>query len=65
MTTGEHSATITDPRVAAFCSPKGPEIFRPVAYPTEIWTPDPLDVETRQLSETQILEIARETRQRH
>ena len=34
-----------DPKVAALCSPDGPEIFRPVAYPTEVWYPDPLDVE--------------------
>ncbi|MCU0962788.1 MAG: AAA family ATPase, partial [Pirellulaceae bacterium] len=36
---------LTDPRVTAFCSGDGPEIFRPVAYPTEVWYPDPLDVE--------------------
>ena len=35
----------TDPRVAAFCAAEGPEIFRPVAYPTEVWYPDLLDVE--------------------
>ncbi len=35
----------TDPRVAAFCAVDGPEIFRPVAYPTEVWYPDLLDVE--------------------
>lgn len=33
-------------RTAAFCSPAGPEIFRAIAYPTEVWTPDPFDVES-------------------
>ncbi len=35
-----------DPHVAAFCDPNTPEIFRSVAYPTEVWTPDPMDVES-------------------
>ncbi|MBV9123485.1 MAG: DUF853 family protein [Planctomycetes bacterium] len=37
--------TRTDPRVAAFCSPAGPEIFHSVAYTHEIWRQDPFDVE--------------------
>lgn len=35
-----------DPHIAAFCDPNSPEIFRSVAYPTEVWTPDPMDVES-------------------
>jgi DNA helicase HerA-like ATPase len=35
-----------DPRVAAFCSREGPEVFHPVAHRHEIWRADPLDVET-------------------
>ncbi|MHB0960435.1 MAG: ATP-binding protein [Pirellulaceae bacterium] len=38
--------TLKDAKVEAFCSAHGPEIFRSVAYPTEVWFPDPLDVET-------------------
>ena len=34
-----------DARIEAFCSGTGPEIFRSVAFPADIWTPDPLDVE--------------------
>lgn len=33
-------------RQAAFCSSGGPLIFRSVAHPTQVWTPDPFDVET-------------------
>ncbi len=36
---------LADPRTMAFCAEGGPEIFRPVAFPTEVWYPDPLDVE--------------------
>lgn len=36
---------LADPRTVAFCGEGGPEIFRPVAFPTEVWYPDPLDVE--------------------
>lgn len=47
MSTGHAIATAsTDLRIATFCSAETPEIFRPVAYPTEVWTPDPFDVET-------------------
>jgi hypothetical protein len=38
--------SIVDPHVAAFCDPNTPEIFRSVAYPTEVWTPDPMDVDS-------------------
>ncbi|MEK6233707.1 MAG: AAA family ATPase, partial [Planctomycetales bacterium] len=38
--------TTKDPREIAFCSPQAPEIFRSVACPTEVWTPDPFDVPT-------------------
>ncbi len=33
-------------RAAVFCSASGPTIFRAVAHPTEVWTPDPFDVES-------------------
>src|SRR5947209_14273532 len=36
----------TDPRVAAFCTPAGPDVFSGVVYGSQIWTPDPFDVET-------------------
>jgi hypothetical protein len=35
-----------DRRRAVFCSALGPTVFRAVAHPTEVWTPDPFDVET-------------------
>ncbi|HWE37531.1 MAG TPA: helicase HerA-like domain-containing protein [Isosphaeraceae bacterium] len=35
-----------DPRVAAFCSAGGPEVFRPIAHRREIERADPLDVAT-------------------
>lgn len=35
-----------DPRLRAFCSPEGPEVFYPVAHSNDIWRPDPFDVET-------------------
>lgn len=44
-----HSELATDsadPHVRAFCDPNTPEIFRSVAYPTDVWTPDQLDVES-------------------
>src|SRR5262249_12533207 len=34
-----------DPRVAAFCSPRLPELFHAFAYANDIWRPDPFDVE--------------------
>ena len=33
-------------QVEAFCSGQGPDIFRCVAFPNEVWFPDPFDVET-------------------
>jgi energy-coupling factor transporter ATP-binding protein EcfA2 len=35
-----------DPRVAAFCSPRHPELFHAFAYSTDIWKRDPFDVES-------------------
>jgi Helicase HerA, central domain len=35
-----------DPRVRAFCSPDGAEVFHAVAHWNDIWRPDPYDVET-------------------
>ena len=36
----------TDPRVVAFCSPVGPEVFSGIVHGNQIWTPDPFDVES-------------------
>lgn len=33
-----------DPRVAAFCSSHGPEVFHAVAHGNEVWREDPFDV---------------------
>jgi len=33
-----------DPRIAAYCSPSGPEIFSGIVHGNQIWTPDPYDV---------------------
>jgi hypothetical protein len=35
-----------DARLAAFCAPNAPEVFHPVATPSEIWRADPFDVDT-------------------
>jgi hypothetical protein len=35
-----------DPRVAAFRTPAGPDVFSGVVHGSQIWTPDPFDVET-------------------
>jgi AAA ATPase domain len=35
-----------DRRVAAFCSARHPELFHAFAYATDIWKPDPFDVES-------------------
>jgi hypothetical protein len=32
-------------RVAAYCSPDGPEVFSGVVHGAQVWTPDPFDVE--------------------
>ncbi|MDY3553546.1 DUF87 domain-containing protein [Gemmata sp. JC717] len=34
----------TDPRVAAYCSPDGPEVFSGVVFGSQLWTTDPFDV---------------------
>ena len=46
MSTMPQVTQCADQYIEAFCSARGPDIFRSIAYPTEIWTPDPLDVET-------------------
>jgi hypothetical protein len=38
-------AARTDPRVAAFCTPAGPEVFTGVVHGNQVWTADPFDVE--------------------
>lgn len=35
-----------DPRLRAFCSPSGPEVFHSVEHRHDIWREDPFDVET-------------------
>jgi energy-coupling factor transporter ATP-binding protein EcfA2 len=40
------AAVPEDPRVRAFCSPDGAEVFHAVAHWNDIWRPDPYDVET-------------------
>jgi hypothetical protein len=35
-----------DPRAAAFCSPHLPDPFHAFAYASEVWKPDPFDVES-------------------
>jgi hypothetical protein len=48
---------LDDPRVAAFCSSRYPELFHAFAYANDIWKHDPFDVES-------IHQIARERFQR-
>lgn len=38
--------TADDPRTLAFCSDAMPELFHAVAYASDVWKPDPFDVET-------------------
>src|SRR5947209_14442156 len=40
------AATAADPRTAAFCSPAGPDVFSGVVHGTQVWSPDPFDVES-------------------
>jgi hypothetical protein len=35
-----------DPRVGAFSTPTGPEVFSGIVHGNQIWTPDPFDIET-------------------
>lgn len=39
-------ANQADPRIAAFCSTWHPDLFHAFAYATDIWKPDPFDVES-------------------
>jgi hypothetical protein len=43
----------TDPRLAAFCSSEGPEVFSGTVYGSQIWTRDPFDVDTIHLEARQ------------
>lgn len=43
---GNFPASDQQRRVALFCSQSGPTIFRAIVHPTDVWTPDPFDVET-------------------
>ena len=49
--------TPKDAKVEAFCSAHGPEIFRSIAYPTEVWYPDPLDVESIHADARELFDI--------
>jgi hypothetical protein len=42
----EPPASAADPRMAVFCSRERPEVFRSVAQRSDIWKPDPFDVES-------------------
>lgn len=39
-------AATAAPRLTAFCTPAGPEVFSGIVHGNQIWTPDPFDVET-------------------
>jgi hypothetical protein len=39
------AAAKADPRVAAYCTPGGPEVFSGIVHGNQIWTPDPFDVD--------------------
>ncbi len=41
-----HLSPADDPRVAAFCSTRHPELFHGCAYASNIWKHDPFDVES-------------------
>lgn len=41
-----HLSMSTDPRLEAFCSHQGLDIFHPVTHQHQIWQPDPYDVDT-------------------
>jgi Cdc6-like AAA superfamily ATPase len=43
---GEPTGREADARAAAFCSPHLPDPFHAVAYASQVWTPDPFDVES-------------------
>jgi len=40
------SATAADPRIEAFCTPIGPDVFGGIVHGNQIWTTDPFDVQT-------------------
>src|SRR5437870_4265472 len=46
MTAAASAAVAADPRLAAFCDRRGPEVFSAIVHSNQIWTPDPFDVET-------------------
>ena len=39
-------AAPADPRLAAFCDRKGPEVFSAIVHGNQVWTPDPFDVDS-------------------
>jgi hypothetical protein len=43
---GEPTGREVDARAAAFCSPHGLDPFHAIAYASQVWTPDPFDVES-------------------
>lgn len=44
-TVAPSSPITTNSRVAAYCSPDGPEVFSGIVHGNQIWTPDPFDVD--------------------
>src|SRR5262249_33931028 len=43
---GEPGGREADARVAAFCSPDPPDPFHAFAYASQVWKPDPFDVDS-------------------
>jgi hypothetical protein len=43
----------SDPRLQAFCSPEGPEVFSGTVFGSQIWTRDPFDIDTIHLEARQ------------
>ncbi len=43
---GEPAGREADPRITAFCSPDRPDPFHGIAYASQVWTPDPFDVDS-------------------
>jgi hypothetical protein len=43
---GEPTEPQADPRITAFCSPDRPDPFHAFAYASQVWKPDPFDVDS-------------------
>ena len=42
----QRTNSMANPRRIAFCTPAGPEVFSGIVHGSQIWTPDPFDVES-------------------